>query len=68
MAVARGCVVALVAALAALSCVALPAAREARHGDQRDTVDRQIMQALSGECFTDRDYQGWVDFGRRSAD
>uniref|UniRef100_A0A673JWL2 Gastrin/cholecystokinin peptide hormone domain-containing protein n=1 Tax=Sinocyclocheilus rhinocerous TaxID=307959 RepID=A0A673JWL2_9TELE len=37
--------------------------------DQRELVSRQLLQALSEiiqreDCVTD--YQGWVDFGRRS--
>ncbi|XP_029629980.1 cholecystokinin-like isoform X1 [Salmo trutta] len=38
--------------------------------DQREFMSKQIMQAISemmNEC-PDRDYQGWVDFGRRSAE
>ncbi|XP_051532686.1 gastrin/cholecystokinin-like peptide [Myxocyprinus asiaticus] len=39
--------------------------------DQREFMSRQILQALSeiihrDDCVTD--YQGWVDFGRRSTD
>ncbi|XP_056591353.1 gastrin/cholecystokinin-like peptide [Triplophysa dalaica] len=39
--------------------------------DQRELISRQILQALSEivqreDCITD--YQGWVDFGRRSTD
>uniref|UniRef100_A0A8C1KTC5 Gastrin/cholecystokinin peptide hormone domain-containing protein n=2 Tax=Cyprinus carpio TaxID=7962 RepID=A0A8C1KTC5_CYPCA len=38
--------------------------------DQRELMSRQLLQALSEiiqreDCGTD--YQGWVDFGRRSA-
>ncbi|XP_056108718.1 gastrin/cholecystokinin-like peptide [Rhinichthys klamathensis goyatoka] len=38
--------------------------------DQRELMSRQLLQALSEiiqreDCVTD--YQGWVDFGRRSA-
>ncbi|XP_048105352.1 gastrin/cholecystokinin-like peptide [Alosa alosa] len=41
--------------------------------DQREFMNRQIMQALAeiisrDECFLDRDYKGWVDFGKRSSD
>uniref|UniRef100_A0A8C8IG74 Gastrin/cholecystokinin peptide hormone domain-containing protein n=1 Tax=Oncorhynchus tshawytscha TaxID=74940 RepID=A0A8C8IG74_ONCTS len=52
--------------------------------DQREFMSKQIMQAISGKwwcrvkcCIVvclkmnecpDRDYQGWVDFGRRSAE
>uniref|UniRef100_A0A8C8IYN0 Gastrin/cholecystokinin peptide hormone domain-containing protein n=1 Tax=Oncorhynchus tshawytscha TaxID=74940 RepID=A0A8C8IYN0_ONCTS len=49
--------------------------------DQREFMSKQIMQAISGKwwcrcivvCLStincpDRDYQGWVDFGRRSAE
>ncbi|XP_052466067.1 gastrin/cholecystokinin-like peptide [Carassius gibelio] len=40
-------------------------------GDQRELVSRQLLQALSEiiqreDCVTD--YQGWVDFGRRSTE
>ncbi|KAM9491007.1 cholecystokinin-like [Salvelinus alpinus] len=38
--------------------------------DQRESMSKQIMQAISemmNEC-PGRDYQGWVDFGRRSAE
>ncbi|KAF7703685.1 hypothetical protein HF521_022692 [Silurus meridionalis] len=39
--------------------------------DQRRFTSKQILQALSeiiqrDDCISD--YQGWVDFGRRSAD
>ncbi|KAI2659390.1 Gastrin/cholecystokinin-like peptide [Labeo rohita] len=39
--------------------------------DQRELMSRQLLQALSEiiqreDCVTD--YQGWVDFGRRSTD
>ncbi|KAF5909925.1 gastrin/cholecystokinin-like peptide [Clarias magur] len=39
--------------------------------DQRRFTSKQILQALSDiiqrdDCFAD--YQGWVDFGRRSTD
>ncbi|XP_076001629.1 uncharacterized protein LOC142994698 [Genypterus blacodes] len=40
--------------------------------DEREIMTKQIMQAISemmnSECMSDRDYQGWVDFGRRSAE
>ncbi|XP_034717752.1 gastrin/cholecystokinin-like peptide [Etheostoma cragini] len=40
--------------------------------DEREIMTKQIMQAISGmmnsECMSDRDYQGWVDFGRRDAE
>ncbi|AWP06128.1 putative gastrin/cholecystokinin-like peptide-like [Scophthalmus maximus] len=40
--------------------------------DEREIMTKQIMQAISemmnSECMPDRDYQGWVDFGRRDAD
>eukprot|EP00066_Takifugu_rubripes_P026750 XP_011616016.1 PREDICTED: gastrin/cholecystokinin-like peptide [Takifugu rubripes] len=39
--------------------------------DEREIMTKQIMQALSEmmntDCMLDRDYQGWVDFGRRDA-
>ncbi|KAK2874412.1 hypothetical protein Q8A67_021565 [Cirrhinus molitorella] len=39
--------------------------------DQRELMSRQLLQALSEiiqreDCVTD--YQGWVDFGRRSTE
>ncbi|XP_062869349.1 gastrin/cholecystokinin-like peptide [Trichomycterus rosablanca] len=39
--------------------------------DQRQFMSKQLLQALSEiiqreDCFSD--YQGWVDFGRRSTD
>ncbi|KAL6469208.1 hypothetical protein MHYP_G00227320 [Metynnis hypsauchen] len=39
--------------------------------DQREIISKQILQALSEiiqreDCISD--YQGWVDFGRRSTD
>ncbi|CAL8332288.1 unnamed protein product [Merluccius merluccius] len=41
-------------------------------GDEREFITKQIMQAISemlnSECSSSRDYQGWVDFGRRSAE
>ncbi|XP_036957924.1 gastrin/cholecystokinin-like peptide [Acanthopagrus latus] len=40
--------------------------------DERESMTKQIMQAISEmmntECMSDRDYQGWVDFGRRDAE
>ncbi|KAG7281968.1 hypothetical protein CRUP_003026 [Coryphaenoides rupestris] len=40
--------------------------------DEREFMTKQIMQAISemvnAECMASRDYQGWVDFGRRSAE
>ncbi|KAF7661165.1 hypothetical protein LDENG_00267720 [Lucifuga dentata] len=40
--------------------------------DEREVMTKQIMQVISemmnSECLSDRDYQGWVDFGRRSAE
>ncbi|KAM3865287.1 uncharacterized protein ACN63O_010985 [Diretmus argenteus] len=40
--------------------------------DERDVTAKQIMHAISeimnSGCMSDRDYQGWVDFGRRSAE
>ncbi|XP_038570107.1 cholecystokinin isoform X2 [Micropterus salmoides] len=40
--------------------------------DERETMTKRIMQAISemmnSECMSDRDYQGWVDFGRRDAE
>ncbi|XP_055763112.1 cholecystokinin-like [Salvelinus fontinalis] len=38
--------------------------------DQRESMSKQIMQAISemmNQC-PGRDYQGWVDFGRRGAE
>ncbi|XP_038140653.1 gastrin/cholecystokinin-like peptide [Cyprinodon tularosa] len=39
--------------------------------DEREIMTKQIMQAISevmnSDCMSDRDYQGWVDFGRREA-
>ncbi|XP_060942622.1 gastrin/cholecystokinin-like peptide [Limanda limanda] len=41
-------------------------------GDEREIMTKQIMKAISevmnSECMPDRDYQGWVDFGRRDAE
>uniref|UniRef100_A0A3Q3BCI4 Cholecystokinin-like n=2 Tax=Kryptolebias marmoratus TaxID=37003 RepID=A0A3Q3BCI4_KRYMA len=35
--------------------------------DEREMMTKQIVQALSevmnSNCMSDRDYQGWVDFG-----
>ncbi|XP_017272425.1 cholecystokinin [Kryptolebias marmoratus] len=40
--------------------------------DEREMMTKQIVQALSevmnSNCMSDRDYQGWVDFGRRDAE
>ncbi|XP_068995909.1 cholecystokinin [Embiotoca jacksoni] len=40
--------------------------------DEREIMTKQIMQAISevmhSECMSDRDYQGWLDFGRRDAE
>ncbi|XP_024914562.1 gastrin/cholecystokinin-like peptide [Cynoglossus semilaevis] len=40
--------------------------------DKQDIMTKQIIQAISeimnSECMPDRDYQGWVDFGRRDAE
>ncbi|XP_026216243.1 gastrin/cholecystokinin-like peptide [Anabas testudineus] len=40
--------------------------------DEREIMTKQIMQAISemmnSECMLSRDYQGWVDFGRRDAE
>ncbi|XP_070827924.1 gastrin/cholecystokinin-like peptide [Chaetodon trifascialis] len=40
--------------------------------DEREIMTKQIMQAISemmnSECLSDRDYQGWVDFGRRETE
>uniref|UniRef100_UPI0037E72040 uncharacterized protein n=1 Tax=Semicossyphus pulcher TaxID=241346 RepID=UPI0037E72040 len=40
--------------------------------DEREIMTKQIMQAISemmsSDCMLDRDYQGWVDFGRREAE
>ncbi|KAM4750186.1 uncharacterized protein FYW61_000764 [Anableps anableps] len=39
--------------------------------DEREIMTKQIMQAITevmnSDCMSDRDYQGWVDFGRRDA-
>ncbi|RVE75730.1 hypothetical protein OJAV_G00001950 [Oryzias javanicus] len=52
------------------------AAREQRRAhlteDEREMVTKQIVQALSevmnSDCMADRDYRGWLDFGRRDAE
>ncbi|XP_057698812.1 gastrin/cholecystokinin-like peptide [Corythoichthys intestinalis] len=40
--------------------------------DQRVIITKQIMQAISemvnSDCLLERDYQGWLDFGRRDAE
>ncbi|KAG8015154.1 hypothetical protein GBF38_022468 [Nibea albiflora] len=40
--------------------------------DEREIMTKQVMQAISemmnSECMSDRDYQGWVDFGRRDTE
>ncbi|XP_065809338.1 uncharacterized protein [Labrus bergylta] len=40
--------------------------------DEREIMTKQVMQAISemmnSDCMLDRDYQGWVDFGRRDAE
>ncbi|XP_075894966.1 uncharacterized protein LOC142896913 [Nelusetta ayraudi] len=40
--------------------------------EEREIVTKQIMQAISeimnSDCMADRDYQGWLDFGRRNAE
>ncbi|CAG5929016.1 unnamed protein product [Menidia menidia] len=40
--------------------------------DEREMMTKQIVQAISevmnSGCVSDRDYQGWVDFGRRDVD
>ncbi|XP_041839494.1 gastrin/cholecystokinin-like peptide [Melanotaenia boesemani] len=40
--------------------------------DSREIMTKQIMQAISevmnSECMSDRDYHGWVDFGRRDTE
>uniref|UniRef100_A0A8C6TQ79 Gastrin/cholecystokinin peptide hormone domain-containing protein n=1 Tax=Neogobius melanostomus TaxID=47308 RepID=A0A8C6TQ79_9GOBI len=37
--------------------------------DDREIMTKQLMHAISemmnSECMSDRDYKGWVDFGRR---
>ncbi|CAL1601927.1 unnamed protein product [Knipowitschia caucasica] len=40
--------------------------------DEREVMAKQLMHAISelmnSECASDRDYQGWVDFGRRDTE
>ncbi|TKS69108.1 hypothetical protein D9C73_003172 [Collichthys lucidus] len=40
--------------------------------DEREIMTKQVMQAISemmnSECMSNRDYQGWVDFGRRDTE
>ncbi|KAK7930260.1 hypothetical protein WMY93_006655 [Mugilogobius chulae] len=40
--------------------------------ENREMMAKQLMHAISelmnSECMSDRDYQGWVDFGRRDAE
>uniref|UniRef100_A0A3P9LS12 Gastrin/cholecystokinin peptide hormone domain-containing protein n=1 Tax=Oryzias latipes TaxID=8090 RepID=A0A3P9LS12_ORYLA len=40
--------------------------------DEREMMTKQIVQALSevmnSDCMSDRDYRGWLDFGRRDAE
>ncbi|XP_019744954.1 gastrin/cholecystokinin-like peptide [Hippocampus comes] len=40
--------------------------------DERVIMTKQIMQAISemvnSDCMMNRDYEGWVDFGRRDAE
>ncbi|XP_061686546.1 gastrin/cholecystokinin-like peptide [Syngnathoides biaculeatus] len=40
--------------------------------EERTIMTKQIMQAISemvnSDCMLDRDYHGWVDFGRRDAE
>ncbi|XP_068448368.1 gastrin/cholecystokinin-like peptide [Clinocottus analis] len=53
-----------------------PSARMERRAqlseDEREIMTKQIVRAISevinSECMSDRDYQGWVDFGRRDAE
>ncbi|XP_010788805.1 cholecystokinin [Notothenia coriiceps] len=48
---------------------ARPARRAHLSEDDREIMTKQIMQAISEmNCMSDRDYQGWVDFGRRDAE
>ncbi|XP_054896944.1 cholecystokinin isoform X1 [Poeciliopsis prolifica] len=39
--------------------------------DEREIMTKQVMQAIAevinSDCMLGRDYQGWVDFGRRDA-
>nr|XP_057902123.1 gastrin/cholecystokinin-like peptide isoform X2 [Doryrhamphus excisus] len=40
--------------------------------DEREIITKQIMTAISemvnSDCLLDRDYRGWLDFGRRDAE
>ncbi|XP_041642297.1 uncharacterized protein LOC121509130 [Cheilinus undulatus] len=40
--------------------------------EEREIMTKQVMQAISemmtSDCMLDRDYQGWVDFGRRDTE
>ncbi|XP_014865171.1 PREDICTED: cholecystokinin-like [Poecilia mexicana] len=40
--------------------------------DEREIMTKQVMQAIAevmnSDCMLGRDYQGWVDFGRRDAE
>ncbi|XP_037546169.1 cholecystokinin [Nematolebias whitei] len=53
-----------------------PEVREERRAhlseDERELMTKQIVRAISevmnSDCASDRDYQGWVDFGRRDAE
>ncbi|XP_013865637.1 cholecystokinin [Austrofundulus limnaeus] len=40
--------------------------------DEREMMAKQIMrtitEVMNSDCMSDRDYQGWVDFGRRGAE
>ncbi|XP_054634582.1 gastrin/cholecystokinin-like peptide [Dunckerocampus dactyliophorus] len=40
--------------------------------DEREIITKQVMQAISevvnSDCMLDRDYRGWLDFGRRNAE
>ncbi|XP_061736907.1 gastrin/cholecystokinin-like peptide [Nerophis ophidion] len=40
--------------------------------NEREIITKQIMQAISemvnSDCMLDRDYRGWLDFGRRDAE
>uniref|UniRef100_A0A672G3F7 Gastrin/cholecystokinin peptide hormone domain-containing protein n=1 Tax=Salarias fasciatus TaxID=181472 RepID=A0A672G3F7_SALFA len=51
---------------------ARPARRAPLSEDEREIMTKQIMQAITemmnSDCMLDRDYQGWVDFGRRDTD
>ncbi|XP_029353193.1 gastrin/cholecystokinin-like peptide [Echeneis naucrates] len=52
--------------------LARPERRAHLSEDEREIMTKQIMQAISevmnSECMSDRDYQGWVDFGRRETE